>query len=381
MSFALADRGQAILNRARSLDRALIIIGAILLASGLILAMAASPAATARIRVDEAFHFALRQVAYAALGLVLAALAAQLDARAVRRTGVIIAAIALPLCALAAFAGPDIKGAARWLVVGDFSFQPSEVLKPGLVVLWAWMLAETHRRESFPGRAVCLATFALAAAFLLAQPDIGQTALLAATLAVMLALRGHFWRWIAGFAGLVPLCGFLVYEAYPHARERIDAYLDRDGEGAYQVSRALEAIASGGVFGRGPGEGVVKRALPDAQADFVYAVGAEEFGLLASVGLIALYGALAFRGLSRASRLVDPFAQLAVAGLVTLLVVQAAIHIAVNLGLAPAKGMTAPFVSFGGSSMLGAALAFGFILALTRYRPGAYIPAAAARLS
>jgi cell division protein FtsW len=151
----------------------------------------------------------------------------------------------------------------------------------------------------------------------------------------------------------------------------VDAFLHP--ETAYQVGRALDAIASGGVFGRGPGEGVIKRSLPDAHADFVFAVAAEEFGLLASLGVIALFGALAFRGLSRASRLNDPFEQLAAAGLITLLVVQACIHVAVNLSLIPAKGMTLPFISFGGSSMIGSAIALGFCLSLLRDRPGAYL--------
>jgi cell division protein FtsW len=147
----------------------------------------------------------------------------------------------------------------------------------------------------------------------------------------------------------------------------------------YQVNRALEAIAAGGAFGRGPGEGVIKRSLPDAHADFVFAVAAEEFGLIASLGLIALFGALAFRGLSRASRLVDPFEQIAAAGLVTLLVAQASIHIAVNLSLLPAKGMTLPFISFGGSSMIGSALVLGFCLSLLRDRPGAFLFASPVR--
>jgi cell division protein FtsW len=180
-------------------------------------------------------------------------------------------------------------------------------------------------------------------------------------------------RWLFGGAGLAAAGAGAIYQLYPHARERVDSFLNPDGEQGYQVSRALDAIAAGGVFGRGPGEGVIKRALPDAHADFVFAVAAEEFGLLASLGLIVLFGALAFRGLSRASRLNDPFEQLAAAGLTTLLVVQAAIHIAVNLSLLPAKGMTLPFISFGGSSMIGSALALGFCLSLLRNRPGAFL--------
>jgi cell division protein FtsW len=192
------------------------------------------------------------------------------------------------------------------------------------------------RAPGFPGRTVSIALFALAAAALLAQPDIGQTALLALCLGPMLILSGMALRWVLGGGVLAALSAWAIYSFYPHARERVDSFLNPEGDGAYQVNRALEAIAAGGVFGRGPGEGVIKRSLPDAHADFVFAVAAEEFGLLASIGLIAVFGALAFRGLSRASRLNDPFEQIAAAGLITLLVALAGFHMAVNLSLLPA---------------------------------------------
>lgn len=370
---AIAVRFGAALDRARSYDRTLLIIALILFALGILFSMAASPAATARIRIEEAFYFAARQAAYAGLGVVVMLVAAALEPRGLRRAATIVTVLALPLCALAAWIGPEVKGAQRWFDFGFLSLQPSEILKPALVVVWAWMLSERMKQPHFPGRTVSLALFALAAAALLAQPDIGQTALLALVLAAMLMLSGVALRWLAAGAAVAAGGAWAIYRFYPHARERIDAFLNPAGEQGYQVSRALDAIAAGGVFGRGPGEGVIKRALPDAHADFVFAVAAEEFGLLASLGLIGLFGALAFRGLSRASRLNDAFEQLAAAGLVTLLVVQAGIHIAVNLSLLPAKGMTLPFISFGGSSMIGSALALGFCLSLLRDRPGAFL--------
>jgi cell division protein FtsW len=370
VSAALGERFGAAWERARTYDRGLLLIAAALIALGILFSMAASPAATARIRIEEAFYFAGRQAAYAGLGVVVMLMAASLDPRQLRRAATILAAIFLPLCALAAFFGPEVKGARRWFDFGFFSLQPSEILKPALIVVWAWMLSESMKQPKFPGRIVALGLFALAAGALLAQPDVGQTALLALTLAPLLFLSGMALRWLLGGAALALISGRLIYEFFPHARERWDAFL---GEPGYQVGRALDAIAAGGVFGRGPGEGVIKRALPDAHADFVFAVAAEEFGLLASLGLIVLFGALAFRGLSRASRLNEPFEQLAAAGLITLLVAQAAIHMAVNLSLLPAKGMTLPFISFGGSSMIGSALAFGFCLSLLRDRPGAYL--------
>lgn len=369
---ALSERFRATLERWRTYDRPLLIIAAILFGLGILLSMATSPSATARIRIDEAFYFALRQAAYAAIGIVVMAAAAALDPRGLRRAATILAAIFLPLCGLAAVFGPEVKGAHRWFDFGFFSLQPSEILKPALIVVWAWMLGESMRTPRFPGPTVSLALLTLASAALLSQPDVGQTALLTMTLGAMLVLSGLALRWVLGGAVFAGLSAWAIYSLYPHARDRVDAFLNTSEPG-YQVGRALDAIAAGGVFGRGPGEGVIKRSLPDAHADFVFAVAAEEFGLLASLGLVALFGALAFRGLSRASRLNDPFEQLAAAGLITLLVAQASIHIAVNLSLLPAKGMTLPFISFGGSSMIGSALALGFCLSLLRNRPGAYL--------
>jgi cell division protein FtsW len=373
MSSALAGRVSAALERARTYDRPLLIIAAILFSTGILLSMAASPAATARIRIEEAFYFAGRQAAYAALGVAVMAIAASLDPRQIRRAATIIAAVFLPLSLLASLVGPEIKGAQRWFEFGFLSLQPSEILKPALIVVWAWMLGESMKQPGFPGRTIAIAVFAVTAAVLLSQPDVGQTALLGLCLGPMLILSGMALRYVLGGGALAVFGAWAIYSFYPHARDRVDAFLNPEGGGAYQVNRALDAIAAGGVFGRGPGEGVIKTRLPDAHADFVFAVAAEEFGLIASIGLIVLFGALAFRGLSRASRLNEPFEQLAAAGLVTLLVAQAAIHMAVNLSLLPAKGMTLPFISFGGSSMIGSALSLGWCLSLLRDRPGAYL--------
>ncbi|MEZ5995039.1 MAG: putative peptidoglycan glycosyltransferase FtsW [Hyphomonadaceae bacterium] len=373
MNALVAERFGAALDRARTYDRPLLVIAAILFTLGILFSMSTSPVATARMSIEAAFYFAGRQAAYAGLGVIVMLGVAMADPRQLRRAATVVAAVFLPLCALAAAFGPEVKGAQRWFDFGVFSLQPSEILKPALIVVWAWMLSESMKQPGFPGRFIAVGLYLLTAAALLAQPDIGQTALLGFCLAALLILSGVALRWVLGGGVLAALAAWGVYTFYPHARERVDAFLNPEGDAAYQVTRSLEAIASGGVFGRGPGEGVIKRSLPDAHADFVFAVAAEEFGLIASLGLIALFGALAFRGFSRASRLNEPFEQLAASGLVALLVAQASIHIAVNLSLLPAKGMTLPFISFGGSSMIGSALAFGACLSLLRDRPGAFL--------
>jgi len=365
-----------VIARVRSGDQVLIVCAAILLVLGVLFSMAASPSAAARIRIDEAFYFAARQAAYAALGAVMMLAMSAASARTARRTGIILTIICLPLCALAAWLAPEVKGAQRAFDLGFVSLQPSELLKPAIVATWAWLLGGEHTRTAtpFPGRAIAFGLFALSAAALLAQPDIGQTALLGFTFAAMLLVSGLALRWLLVGGGAAALAGWAIYNFYPHARARIDAFINPEGDAAYQVNRALDAIAAGGVFGRGPGEGVIKRSLPDAHADFVFAVAAEEFGLLASLGVIALFGVLAFRGLSRAARMGHGFERLIVAGMTTLITTQAAIHIAVNLSLLPAKGMTLPFISFGGSSMMGAALAMGMCIAALRDQPHVYAP-------
>jgi cell division protein FtsW len=364
------------LARIRDGDQVLLGCTAILLVLGVMFSMAASPSAAARIRIDEAFYFAARQAAYAALGALLMLSMAAASVRTVRRVGVVLTVVFLPLCALAAWFAPEVKGAQRAFDFGVLSLQPSEILKPALVIAWAWLLS-AHAggaRQSFPSRAVAFFLFGLAAVSLLAQPDIGQTALLSITFAAMLLVSGVALRWLLAGGAAAALGGWAIYSFYPHARARVDAFINPAGDAAYQVNRALDAIAAGGVFGRGPGEGVIKRSLPDAHADFVFAVAAEEFGLLASLGVIALFAVIALRGLSRAGRMNPGFERLTVAGMVTLLTAQAAIHIAVNLSLLPAKGMTLPFISFGGSSMVGAAIAMGMCIAALREQPGVFAP-------
>lgn len=341
-----------------------------LVAAGLLLALAASPSAAARMGFDSAFHFAWRQAAFAAAAVVAFSLAAMLSPRGVRRVGTVLFVLSLVLAAATVLFGAEVKGARRWLDFGPVSLQPTELMKPGFVIVAAWLLSEGMGRPRFPGVPVVLAAFGLAAALLLAQPDVGQTALMGVTMLALVVLSGAPALWTAALLGAAAIAAGGAWLVFPHVRARVEAFI---GEGGYQVTQALEAIGAGGLFGRGPGEGTVKDALPDAHSDFIFAVAAEEFGAAACIGLLALFAVLVGRGLARAARLVDPFSQLAAAGLFTMIGLQASIHVAVNLNLLPAKGMTLPFVSYGGSSIIGAALAAGLAFALTRRRPGAFL--------
>jgi cell division protein FtsW len=361
----------ALKRRLGAYDQSLAIAAGMLALAGLVFSLAASPAASAKIGYADVFDVTWRHAAFLGAGLIVFAGVASLSPLGVRRLSGVTYAVCIVLLMLVLFIGVETKGATRWLRLGSATIQPSEFLKPALIVLAAWMLSEKMKHKRFPGVLVTCCLFGVAALLLLAQPDVGQTALLAMCLAVLLFASGVSWLWLIGGAAGAAGSGFALYYLFPHVKARIDALAP--GATSYQVGRALDAVAAGGVLGRGPGEGVFKRSLPDAHSDFIFAVSAEEFGLIASVGLIALYGIFTWRGLTRAGRLADPFAQLAALGLFSMFALQACVHIAVNLGVAPAKGMTLPLVSYGGSSMIATAIALGMAFALVRKRPGAFI--------
>jgi cell division protein FtsW len=262
--------------------------------------------------------------------------------------------------------GYEAKGAQRWLRIGGFSLQPSEFVKPALILMTGWLLAQRQMFPNGPWAAVTLVFFSVTLGFLLLQPDIGQSALLTAAFVVTFFVSGLPWRWAAIFAGAGAGLSAILYAALPHVRFRVNSFINPTAYDTYQIDKASEAIARGGLLGVGPGEGRIKQALPDAHTDFIYAVLGEEFGYIAAVGVIVLFGFIVWRGLRAAARLHDPYPRAAASGLFALFGLQAAINIAVNVSLIPPKGMTLPFVSYGGSSMIGTALTLGLALALIR---------------
>ncbi|KQS55500.1 cell division protein FtsW [Brevundimonas sp. Leaf363] len=360
-----------------TVDRALLVAALTLMAVGVALSFASSPAAIlADESITDPFHYSWRMMVFAGAGLTLMLTTSLLSPRGVRRIAVLGLLGALFVMMLLPFIGDTVKGAARWVNLGPFSLQPSEFAKPSLIVCAAWMFAEAQKGQGVPGVSIAFGFYGLTVFLLLIQPDIGQTLLITTTFMAVFFMAGVPFRWIAVLGGMIAAGVAAIYVLFPHVQARVAKFVSPGVEDTHQIDRASEAIRAGGLVGRGIGEGVMKRHVPDLHTDFIYSVGAEEFGLALSLTMIGLYAFIVIRGMRLSMKLNDPFEQTAAAGLFMLIGLQACINVAVNLNLIPTKGMTLPFVSYGGSSMLAMGLTMGFALALTRRRPGAYEPGA-----
>ena len=353
-------------------DHILLGVITILMLLGVLLSFASSPAAAARMNLGDPFHFAVRQCLFAAVAAAILIGVSMMSPRGIKRAAFFIYAAAITVMAILPLLGHNAKGATRWLEFGGFSLQPSEFMKPALIVLVGWMFSEGQKGEGVPGVSIAFGLYGVAVALLLIQPDVGQTILITIAFGAAFFVAGVPMRWIAGLFGAAAVGLVAVYFAFGHVASRVHKFLTPDKADTRQIDSAQEAIAAGGLLGRGPGEGVMKRHVPDLHTDFIYSVAAEEYGLLFSLMLITLFAVLVTRGLYKAMKLSDPFEQIAAAGLFVLVGQQAFINVAVNLNLIPTKGMTLPFISYGGSSMLAMGLTLGMALALTRRRPGAY---------
>ena len=351
-----------------TVDRWTLLAVALLIAIGTLLTLAASPAVAERLQLQSQ-HFVLRHAVFLPLAVAVMFVISLMSPRGVRRISVVGFAISLLLVMATLFLGPEIKGATRWLQFAGLSIQPSEFIKPCFAVVAAWMLAEQRRREGVPGGVICCALFALVIWLLILQPDFGMTAVVAVVWFGQCFIAGLSIVWVAVLFGLGLASAVAVYAAIPHVASRIDRFINPASGDSFQIDRAMDAFGQGGLLGRGPGEGMVKRVLPDAHTDFIFSVAGEEFGLIACLIIVALFGFITLRGFARLLREDDLFVLLAAAGLLTQFGLQAVINIGVNLNLLPTKGMTLPFISYGGSSMLALALAMGMVLALTRRRP------------
>lgn len=345
---------------------------AALIFMGVMLSFASSPAAAARIGLSFPFHFAIRQAVFALLGSALLVGVSMLSPRGIRRTAFFVYVGAILIMMALPFIGHEAKGATRWIHLGGLTLQPSEFMKPALIVLVSWMFAEGQKGEGVPGISIAFGLYGLAVILLLMEPDVGQTVLITVAFGAAFWMAGVPMSWVMGLGGAAIAGLMSTYFLFDHVHARVQKFLSPEQADTHQITRASEAIAAGGLIGRGPGEGVMKRHVPDLHTDFIYSVAAEEYGLIFSLILIGLFALVAVRGLYKAMKLSDPFEQVAAAGLFVLVGQQAFINVAVNLNMIPTKGMTLPFISYGGSSLLAMGLTLGMGLALIRKRPGAY---------
>lgn len=343
-----------------------------LIGFGAFLVAASSPPVAERIGLGT-FHFVQRHLVMLAPAVLVMIAVSLLSPRSVRRVALAVLAVSMLLTVATFIIGAEIKGARRWIHLAGVSIQPSEFLKPAFAVVAAWLFAKQHAPRGpgsghMPGNVISVALFLLIAALLMKQPDLGMTLVITAVWFCQFFLAGLPLVLVAALAALGATGLVGAYFLFPHVSSRIDRFLDPASGDNYQVERSLQAFTNGGLAGTGPGQGTVKFHLPDAHADFIFAVAGEELGLLWSLLLVGLFAFVVLRGFSRLMHEADLFVVLAAGGLLVQFGLQALIHMGSSLHLLPTKGMTLPFVSYGGSSLIALGFGMGMVLALTRKR-------------
>ncbi len=350
-----------------SIDRGTLGMLMVLIACGIVLVTAASPAVAEHYAYPP-FYFVHRQLIFLVPTLALMFGISFLEQKTLWRIASIALAVTLVLMVIAILFGTQIKGATRWVSFMGGSLQPSEFAKPTFAIVSAWLMAQQRQKPGFPGYQLSIGVYLRVLTLLLMEPDLGMSVVLSAIWGVQIFLSGLPLFFIALLLGLAALGLFGAYMFFPHVTSRIDRFLDPAAGDNYQVQKSLDAFSNGGLFGTGPGHGIVKLTLPDAHEDFIFAVAGEEFGMLLAILLILIYSFIIIRTISRVYRSEELFVILATAGLMMQFGLQSLIHMGSSLQLLPAKGMTLPFISYGGSSLLSFGLAMGALLALTRKR-------------
>lgn len=351
-----------------TVDKLLLAAIMALILAGVILSLAASPPVATRIGLDP-FHFFNRHVLFLVPSIIVMIGTSFLSPKHVRRSALIVLAISMALIVATLLFGPEVKGARRWITIVGVNIQASEAAKPAFVVVVSWLFAESTRRPEMPATSMALVLLGMLITLLVLEPDFGQTMLMLTVWGALFFIAGMRMVWVFGLAGVSAVGLFTAYLTVPHVAARIQRFMNPASGDTFQVDLAADSFMRGGWFGQGPGEGTVKRLLPDSHTDFVFAVGAEEFGIVLCLALLALFAFIVLRSLSRAYASEDLFTRFAASGLAIMFGTQACINMAVNLHLMPAKGMTLPFISYGGSSMVSLAYGIGMLLALTRQRP------------
>lgn len=353
-----------------TVDRVQLAALALLMLVGTVLIAAASPPVAVRIGIDNSFHFVERHAMMLLPSVAIMIGVSLLPLRGVRRLALAVFLASLALVALTLVAGVEIKGARRWIHIPGLSLQPSEFVKPAFAVVAAWLFSLSKTNPGFPGVTVSIFAYAVTAALLLMQPDVGMWFVTTAVWFTQFFIAGLniFLVIVLGLMGVAGIVG--AYHLLPHVKSRVDRFLDPAAGDTFQITRSMEAFANGGALGTGPGQGTVKFGLPDAHADFIFSVAGEEFGLIFCLFLIVLFGFIVLRGFSRVFHETNYFVMLAVTGLMMQVALQAMVNMGSSLHLIPTKGMTLPFISYGGSSLLALGFGMGLALALTRKRFG-----------
>ncbi|NOT70649.1 MAG: cell division protein FtsW [Hyphomicrobium sp.] len=367
MSFSRADKSR-FAEWSFTIDRMLLSALLALIIIGLVLSFAASPAVAMKKGFDT-YYFVERHAVFATLSAALMLVMSFLSPSGVRRAALAVLVASLAGMAAVLLTGAEMNGAQRWLSIAGYSLQPSEFAKPAFVVVIAWLFAEAAGRRDVPAWPLAIGLWAVFAGLLVSQPDVGQTVLISTTAGILYLLAGLP---VIGAVALVALGSgglWYAYQNFSHVHSRLDRFFSPLPFENFQVDRAMQSFAEGGLFGRGPGEGTIKSVLPDAHTDFIFAVVGEEYGVLACIGLLGVFAVIVIKALIRAAEEPVPADRLAIQGLAIVFGLQALINMGVNIGMLPPKGMTLPFISAGGSSMIALAITAGFLLALTRYRP------------
>jgi cell division protein FtsW len=339
----------------------------VLILFGILLVTAASPSVAERLDVRP-FYFVYRHILFLAPTLFLLLVCSLMSRKTVWRASSLVLIGSLFLTGVAILTGAEIKGATRWVHFLGLSLQPSEFIKPAFAVTSAWLIARHQHEKDFPGHQLATGLFLVSLTLMMMQPDLGMSFVLSAIWGVQIFLSGLPMLWVVLLAGAGVVGLFSAYVFLPHVTSRVDRFLDPASGDNYQVQKSLDAFRNGGLFGTGPGHGQVKLTLPDAHADFIFSVAGEELGLIVTVFIILVFCFIVIRSVIRIMNSEDMFIVLGTAGLLTEFALQSLIHMGSCLQLIPAKGMTLPFISYGGSSLLSLGMGMGMLLALTRKR-------------
>jgi len=348
-----------------TLDKVLLGLILILMLFGIALVATASPPVATRIGLSE-YHFLFRHLIILTVSLGVMIGVSMLSVRQIWRFSFIVLVGSFFALTYVLLFGAEIKGAQRWIHLPGFSLQPSEFAKSAFIVVVAWFLSIKKENQNFPAIKIISILFIFLTGLIILQPDIGTTFIVITGFLSVIFLAGLPFRLIVLLFLLGVGLFITIYFSFSHFQSRIDRFISPESGDTFQIEKSLDAFRQGGIWGTGPGQGNVKLEVPDSHSDFIFSVAGEEFGLFFIVLLVGFYAIIVIRGFNKVMDNNDMFVVLAGGGILTIFGVQAIIHMGSALSLLPTKGMTLPFISYGGSSLLSMSVAMGMVLGLTR---------------